>query len=275
MIESQNQRFQGITYGLWAKGCYTDTRGGKEFYTETIYTLLWKNKIMKKEIFRKFGFWALIISALAFAFSIYTFNEQRKLNHQHINPEIFSKIEFPFKDGEYNTSNPNLIVFNASPLSAASVTVDLMHILYDKNKKEVIKYVFPKHAPHGHLLFFSELSPSQSEKKDLLGATDDICVNVVVVDLSYFRPSDMKQYKKREIFFIEGKQIFTHKKYRNEPLYKELIRLVDSAEEQTKESSFFTIKAVDDHTWYLDADPNKYTITPKDDGGVIVTNKNP
>jgi len=31
-------RFQGITYGLWAKGCYTDTRRGKEFYTETIYT---------------------------------------------------------------------------------------------------------------------------------------------------------------------------------------------------------------------------------------------
>jgi hypothetical protein len=32
-------RFQGITYGLWAKGCYTDTRRDKEFYTETIYTL--------------------------------------------------------------------------------------------------------------------------------------------------------------------------------------------------------------------------------------------
>ena len=33
-------RFQGITYGLWAKGCYTEARRGKEFYTETIYTLL-------------------------------------------------------------------------------------------------------------------------------------------------------------------------------------------------------------------------------------------
>jgi hypothetical protein len=31
-------RFEGITYGLWAKGCYTDTRRGKEFYTKTIYT---------------------------------------------------------------------------------------------------------------------------------------------------------------------------------------------------------------------------------------------
>ena len=37
-------RFQGITYGLWAKGCYTDTRIGKEFYTETIYTLLGTRK---------------------------------------------------------------------------------------------------------------------------------------------------------------------------------------------------------------------------------------
>ncbi len=27
-------RFQGITYGLWAKGCYTDTRRGLESYTE-------------------------------------------------------------------------------------------------------------------------------------------------------------------------------------------------------------------------------------------------
>jgi hypothetical protein len=31
-------RFQGITYGLWAKGCHTEARRGKEFYTETIYT---------------------------------------------------------------------------------------------------------------------------------------------------------------------------------------------------------------------------------------------
>jgi len=31
-------RFQGITYGLWAKGCYTDTHRGQVFYTETIYT---------------------------------------------------------------------------------------------------------------------------------------------------------------------------------------------------------------------------------------------
>ncbi len=31
-------RFQEITYGLWAKECYTDTRRGKEFYMETIYT---------------------------------------------------------------------------------------------------------------------------------------------------------------------------------------------------------------------------------------------
>ncbi len=31
---------KGITYGLWAKGCYTDTQKGLESYTETIYTLL-------------------------------------------------------------------------------------------------------------------------------------------------------------------------------------------------------------------------------------------
>ena len=31
-------RFQGITYGLWVKRCYTDTLRGQEFYTETIYT---------------------------------------------------------------------------------------------------------------------------------------------------------------------------------------------------------------------------------------------
>jgi len=31
-------RIQGITYGLWAKGFYTEARRGKEFYTETIYT---------------------------------------------------------------------------------------------------------------------------------------------------------------------------------------------------------------------------------------------
>jgi len=32
--------FQGITYGLWAKGCYTDTETDMGSYTETIYTWL-------------------------------------------------------------------------------------------------------------------------------------------------------------------------------------------------------------------------------------------
>ena len=42
-------RFQGITYGLWAKGCYTETRRGQESYTETIYTLFGrKEKSMMK-----------------------------------------------------------------------------------------------------------------------------------------------------------------------------------------------------------------------------------
>jgi hypothetical protein len=31
-------RFQGIIYGLRAKGCYIDTNRGLESYTETIYT---------------------------------------------------------------------------------------------------------------------------------------------------------------------------------------------------------------------------------------------
>jgi len=29
-------RFQGITYRLWAKGCYNEARRSQEFYTETM-----------------------------------------------------------------------------------------------------------------------------------------------------------------------------------------------------------------------------------------------
>ena len=34
--ETGSSRFEGITYGLWEEGCYTDTRRGLESYTETI-----------------------------------------------------------------------------------------------------------------------------------------------------------------------------------------------------------------------------------------------
>jgi hypothetical protein len=33
-------RFQEITYGLWVRGCYTEARRGKKFYTETVDTKL-------------------------------------------------------------------------------------------------------------------------------------------------------------------------------------------------------------------------------------------
>jgi hypothetical protein len=38
-------RFQETTYGLWVKGCYTDTQRGQASYRETIYTLLLPSKV--------------------------------------------------------------------------------------------------------------------------------------------------------------------------------------------------------------------------------------
>lgn len=48
-----------------------------------------------KKIIIKFEFWAVVISGFSLLFSIYTFNSQRKLNHQHITPEMKCKLEYP------------------------------------------------------------------------------------------------------------------------------------------------------------------------------------
>jgi hypothetical protein len=85
----------------------------------------------------------------------------------------------------------------------------------------------------------------------------------------------MKQYKKRELIFIENKIIYTHKEYFTKPLYKELIKSIDSAEKQMEGASFVSIKAVDDNTWLLEADPEKYTVEPNNNRGFTITNKNP
>jgi len=37
-------------YGLWVKGCYTDTQRGPASYTETIYTLLYGLPLRKQVI---------------------------------------------------------------------------------------------------------------------------------------------------------------------------------------------------------------------------------
>lgn len=227
------------------------------------------------KIIKKIEFWALIISVLAFMSSIYVSCEQRELNHQHITPEIFSKIEFPFRVNKYDTTNPEIIIFNNSPLKAISITVDVLDILYDTNKKEVVKYIASKHDPHDHLLFLEELAPGKSERKSIAGTNFSDCIDTFIIDLAYFRPSDMKQYKKRELVFIENKIIYTHKEYLSKPLYKELMKIVDSAEKQIQGASFVSVKAVDDNTWLLEADPEKYTGEPNNNRGFTITNKNP
>ena len=53
-------RFQGITYGLWAKWCYTHTRRGQEFCRESIYTLLDPGQNEKHSLhywFRRLALW--------------------------------------------------------------------------------------------------------------------------------------------------------------------------------------------------------------------------
>jgi len=203
-------------------------------------------KILK--MFLKIEFWAFLISAVAFGFSLYTFFEQRKLNHLHITPTLSCKFEYPIKiiNGKLiiDKSFPEIIITNTSPISISSFSVDIKYYIYDKAKSKIIIYGESGYNSHEHFIFKKTFDPGDHiNKRDMaIEAQDGITIHEF--NLTYYRPNDMKKFIQKELFFIEKGNIFSHKGFLNNSSYADIIQKKELLV-NNKSISLFSFKNID------------------------------
>lgn len=139
-------------------------------------------------------------------------------------PIITCRLEYPIISTEsppkINKTNPDAVLCNDGAVSVTSLKVDLWILPFDKKLGIIDGYPgqFGK-SPQGHLFAITEFGPSQKENASVPGINASDHIAIYVFDLSYYRAADLKEYRRREMFFTESNFIFTEKEFVNRNEY--------------------------------------------------------
>lgn len=158
-----------------------------------------------------------------------------------------------------------MTLYNNGSIKVVALTVDSLLYTYEKSDKKIATYGKLRTMPFDHLIFKKELAPSLSVSKYLVGTGNENSIGIYIFDLTYHRETDMKRYKTKEIFFIENNKVYSHKEFINNQYYMDIISCLNTTDLDDKTYPRFSLQAVDDDTWVLEAD-KEYKIKLNPDG---------
>ena len=179
------------------------------------------------------SFFALLISALSAYYAYDQSQTAKRLSFQHINPKIKIDLEYPTKVKnsklEVNYNNPEYIITNTGPISITSLTLDYRCFLYNKPLDKITSVIYMSGPHYEHILFKKKLEPSDSVKEQLPGFQEHVpntYIGAFVFNAKYYRSSDLEEYDRREIFFIQDNQIHRHADFISSPYYGAIMKAI-------------------------------------------------
>lgn len=175
------------------------------------------------------------------------------LNKKFIEPNIGNKLEFAIVKTEHGQREdktlPEFNIYNAGPVKAVSLSVD--HLISDVNihLRKIQLSMMPGIEDIGnHFIFEKEFNVYDSKKlfSERIYEHKDNNIRVCIFDTQFFRESDMKSYKKRDIYFIENKEIYYEKQYRkmNENKYNIIMSVIGDIDTYKANSIAKTPKSI-------------------------------
>jgi hypothetical protein len=100
---------------------------------------------------------AIIISLFALIISYLSYNNAKRITHQHIKPLINVSFEYPLtvKDDQsiLRANSPELTITNVGAIKIASLMVGYEGYIYDPTNKIIIGKTMLGKDKHGYLIF--------------------------------------------------------------------------------------------------------------------------
>ena len=191
------------------------------------------------ELFNILKTWTpIIISIFALWYSM-------SLNKKFVEPEIITTMKWIYKDinGKYGPDlyNPMLKIFNNGPLKVVSLDVIYYTYSVDFDNNALVMLSSSMGFNKGNLKFIykKELNVFDYEEQGAWNMSADFpqhhIVSVNVFDIKYYRESDLKEYKRKDIYFIDNSVIYTQKEYMNKDTYDKAISNLERASLENKE----------------------------------------
>lgn len=175
---------------------------------------------------------ALVVSVLSFlvasaslGISIRSCSTSERLAHLSVEPEVRLYVEGKPRMGTIH-------VYNPGPITVSSLSVSRFIVLVPYAGSPYSGVLFDGKSinadPLGELWKFSTtLEPRQSTSGEFTyqGDTNKGAERIAVhiYDVAYHRPSDMKEYTKRILFFDDGLKVYNHSEFRSNALYAQVM----------------------------------------------------
>jgi len=238
---------------------------------------LYRQNLLARSVDRASWF-SLFLSFIAIIISIYAAynsHEQNRLtetlNYLTIDPEVVIHFYYP----DFNNSNsspttpvenigslnivalgnnstsetPWVVVKNDGPISIVSLGVTSELFSFDKIKNNITEKMGitdPANDFGGNYgIFKNTLIPKESvslplarfsDKRDEYNKT--YAISVYVFDLDYYRPSDMKYYNKRVIFFYDNGTVYRDRDFMNNSYYRSIMNCIGAQSFISKYQSY-------------------------------------
>jgi len=161
---------------------------------------------------------ALIISIGALAYTHLTYDLQAKLSHLHIEPIIKTSFDLP------PYKSPVFVVFNEGNIPAVSVSCGYSVFTFNKSQKKIETAAKAGRVFSPGVIYKESLKSTEYASMDLLGVQP--AKNTLVVyqfDLVYFREQDMKQFTRKEYYFVDNGRVLSLSDFRSNPLYRDVM----------------------------------------------------
>lgn len=189
--------------------------------------------------------------AINFIFSSAALYQSCSANKQFVEPRIYTYLKWESSNinGKYTEDlwNPAFKIYNDGPSKVLSM--DVMYHMYvyviDNSSyisggtlgstKGKFKYIFEK-----EFNTFSEIKKIAWNLSMDFPGKHVVAVNIF--DIRYYRESDLKEYKRKDIYFIDNGVISTHREYMKNPRYSEVISYLDRNVREEKQSIDYAVK---------------------------------
>lgn len=153
-----------------------------------------------------------------------------------------------------NKTNPDAIIHNDGAVSVVSLKVDSWVMVFDSSQVKIASAGKYGRSPHYHLFSVDEFKPSEKLKQSIPGiSTRDI--GIYIFDLAYNRKGDLKEYGRRDVFFVEKGIIYTEREFDRHKDYKNLTEAIKKFMNERNSLPKTEFRGTDQHIWVVDASP--------------------
>lgn len=192
---------------------------------------------------RGMGLFSIAISILV---AIYNYSYNRTVLQQHITPSLtcYAELAEMIRQNKpvAGIAGKDLLftVENQGPLPIVSLSVDTLWFDYNKKSMSIplggLGHIEPRRVPGRKWIFEPEFEAGKLvHGKSIPGLADPFgWVQVFLFNLHYYRKSDMQDFRKTCIFFVDDGKLFSNSEYIKNPQYKSIMTMVSATEQEQK-----------------------------------------